>query len=94
MVEFCPKCGSLLVPVKKNNKIFLVCPKCGYEKEVKKSKNNSYRKTFKISEDKKTKTAILEENTKINKEEKVREKELLKEYYEIFLETMEENEED
>ena len=32
-MEFCPKCGTRLVPKKKSErKIFLVCPKCGYEK--------------------------------------------------------------
>ena len=29
---FCPKCGSLMRPTKKNGSPVLVCPKCGYSK--------------------------------------------------------------
>ena len=28
---FCPKCGTILVPVKKEDKIILRCSKCSYE---------------------------------------------------------------
>ncbi len=31
-MEFCPKCGSLLVPRKEGSETVLVCPKCGYTK--------------------------------------------------------------
>jgi len=37
-MEFCPKCGTRLVPTqkgKRNLKILLACPKCGYEKSTK-----------------------------------------------------------
>ena len=37
-MEFCPECGTRLAPKKRGEKgetkIFLVCPKCGYEKSV------------------------------------------------------------
>jgi len=37
IMEFCPKCGSRLVPKKKKtnkgSSIALVCPKCGYRKK-------------------------------------------------------------
>ncbi len=33
-MEFCPRCGSIMVPKRKNGKTVLVCPKCGYVKEV------------------------------------------------------------
>jgi len=35
-VEFCPECGTRLVPKRKKDVkgAFLVCPKCGYEKRV------------------------------------------------------------
>jgi DNA-directed RNA polymerase subunit M len=29
-LQFCPKCGSTLLPSKKEKKVTLVCPKCGY----------------------------------------------------------------
>lgn len=31
-MEFCPDCGSRLVPKKSETSISLVCPKCGYVK--------------------------------------------------------------
>jgi len=37
IMEFCPKCGTRLVPVKKKNKksaATLCCPKCGYKKKL------------------------------------------------------------
>jgi DNA-directed RNA polymerase subunit M len=37
-MEFCPKCGSRLVPkkgkTKKGSSVALVCPKCGYKKQT------------------------------------------------------------
>ncbi|MCD6445313.1 transcription factor S [Candidatus Bathyarchaeota archaeon] len=36
-MEFCPKCGARLIPKRekgKKNILVLVCPKCGYRKEV------------------------------------------------------------
>lgn len=37
-MEFCEKCGSLTVVKRKKTKSFLVCPKCGKEKAMKKEK--------------------------------------------------------
>ena len=86
MVEFCPKCGSLLFPTReKSGKIVLVCHKCKYKKE---KSSSSYRVVQKISADKKIKTLVIEKPRKIDRERKERERELLQEYYEIFLETM------
>ena len=31
-IEFCKKCGVILVPLKKIKATYLVCRKCGYEK--------------------------------------------------------------
>jgi len=30
MKVFCPKCGTLMRPVKQGDKVVLKCPKCGY----------------------------------------------------------------
>jgi len=87
MVEFCPKCGSVLVPVRKKEKLYLICKKCGFKKAV--DKNIGYRKRETISEDKKNKLVIVTSSTSAPKEKLQEERELLQEYYEIFLETME-----
>lgn len=30
-MQFCPKCGGILIPKKDGKKIIIVCPKCGYK---------------------------------------------------------------
>lgn len=35
-MEFCPNCGTLLVPTKINRAIFLTCPRCAYKSKTKK----------------------------------------------------------
>jgi len=37
-MKFCPNDGSLLIPKKEGNKVYLVCPKCGYKVEAKEYK--------------------------------------------------------
>lgn len=39
-MQFCSKCGIVLVPIKKESRILLTCQKCGYESR-KKSKSVS-----------------------------------------------------
>jgi len=34
-VKFCPRCGSLMVVRKVDDKLMFVCPNCGYTEEVK-----------------------------------------------------------
>jgi len=31
MMQFCPKCKTVLAPTQKEKKVVLACPKCGYE---------------------------------------------------------------
>lgn len=33
-MEFCPKCGKVMIRKKKSSNVVLVCPKCGYEKKT------------------------------------------------------------
>ncbi|MEM2240755.1 MAG: transcription factor S [Candidatus Bathyarchaeia archaeon] len=33
-MEFCPKCGTRLVPKKEKEELFMACPKCKYKKQV------------------------------------------------------------
>jgi len=86
MVEFCPKCGTVLIPKKKKETIYLVCKNCGYSKKLESKKG--YKSKHKVEEEKKTKILVMEA-TPQDKEKIVEEKELLQEYYEILLETME-----
>jgi DNA-directed RNA polymerase subunit M len=41
VMEFCPKCGSRLVPKKSEMLVSMVCPKCGYVKQESDSKTDT-----------------------------------------------------
>ncbi len=47
-MEFCPKCGSLLLPTKKGRSFKLVCQRCKYTRKLKDKKD---MKGYKISEE-------------------------------------------
>jgi len=51
-MEFCPKCGSMLIPTKVRRSKRLACPRCGYKSKIKK------RAAYKISEKGKEATEI------------------------------------
>lgn len=90
-MEFCPKCGSLLVPVSSGGKTYLICRKCGYKKEI--VSKRGYMVRGEVTEDKKEKLLVIEGIKNREKEKIEEEREIIKEYYEIFLESMESEEE-
>lgn len=51
-MEFCPKCGSLMIPIKKTKNIYLHCKKCKYEVQ-------GYIKSFKFSEKKSAEAKVV-----------------------------------
>lgn len=85
MVSFCPRCGSIMVPVKKSGRIYLKCNKCGYEMVEKEKKKYALR--YQVEEAKRVTTAVASEarESRLTPEER----EMLSEYYEIFLEEFE-----
>lgn len=88
-MEFCPKCGKMLVPERKDEKVYLVCKSCNFKKLAKDTRG--YRVSQEVDEEKRRKTIIVEEpRVKKRKEE---EQELMQEYYEVFLESFEPEEE-
>lgn len=91
-MEFCPKCGKLLIPEKRDGKTFLICRSCGFEKLASESKG--YKIIQPIEEKKRRKTLIVEEPIKIVKKRKEEERELMADFYEVFLENYEESEEE
>ena len=90
MMEFCPKCGSLLVPATIEGKAYLVCRKCGYKREA--ATKGGYVVKEVIGKNKKEKLVVIEGAREREKEKLEEERELLKEYYEVFLESMESGE--
>lgn len=91
-MEFCPKCGKLLIPDKRGEKTYLLCKSCGFEKPITESKG--YKLVQTVEEGKRRKTLIVEEPTKIVKKRKEEERELMADYYELFLENYEESSEE
>lgn len=87
-MEFCPKCGSLMIPKKKHDGLYLVCTSCGYEVKAKDARGYSTRES--VSEEKKTKVSVFEVGGARADEE---ERSQLREIYEVFLETLAEEEE-
>ena len=82
-VTFCPKCKVLMKVVRKDGKVVLKCPKCGYEIEVKKPTRivRSVEKEKHIVTT--SKVVKAEERRALTEEEK----EMLQDYYrDIFLE--------
>jgi len=48
-VRFCPECGTVLVPAKKQSKVVLNCPKCSYStKKAEKEVSRVRRETEKV----------------------------------------------
>jgi DNA-directed RNA polymerase subunit M/transcription elongation factor TFIIS len=87
-LEFCPKCGKLLIPNKKEEKIFLICRNCGFEKPASESKG--YKILQPVDENKRRKTLVVEEPQKKGQKRKEEERELVADFYEVFLENFQE----
>jgi DNA-directed RNA polymerase subunit M len=81
-MEFCPKCGTVLVPSTVGHSKLLTCPRCGYKSKVKKPAG------YRISEKgKEAKEIAVVEKEKKPKKPAEREYEIEPpEYYEEFYE--------
>ncbi len=92
MVRFCPKCGGVMVPVKKGNKVVLKCTRCGYEMRVKKEKDYIIKERVSEKERIKT-TSLVSQPSKFGVSDEEKEQRL-EDYYEIALELMQEESEE
>lgn len=84
VVKLCPRCGSIMYPLRKKEggEVVLKCSKCGYE--IKGGEDRKYSVKYYVEPSKRTSTTTVSEarESKLTPEER----EMLKEYYEIFLE--------
>jgi DNA-directed RNA polymerase subunit M len=80
-----------MVPVRREGKMIMKCNKCGYEVEAKSVESRKYSVTYQVEANKRVATAVASEarERKLSPEER----EMLSEYYEIFLEEFEREEE-
>jgi DNA-directed RNA polymerase subunit M len=65
-MQFCPKCGTILTPTKKNDKVILKCMKCSYETE------KTEKAISKISQEKEKIIVVSKEEEKIRTMPKVK----------------------
>lgn len=84
-MKFCPKCGGIMVPKREKGVLYLVCTNCGYKVKVK--KEEGYKEKENISEDVRSRVAVVDVGgaRALTEEER---QQLKEEYYEVFLETM------
>ena len=82
-MQFCPKCGGMMVPVKKDGKSVLRCTKCGYEKEM----TEKDKKAYNVTEKKDKSSKVLTTSIVSDKgERKLAEEELEQEREEYYKE--------
>ncbi len=88
MVKFCPRCGGPMMPYKKGKTVYLRCIRCGYMVKADKKTLKTYQIRYQVEEDKRVHTSKATEARRLALTPE--EREILKEYYEIFLETFQE----
>ncbi|MCD6300810.1 MAG: DNA-directed RNA polymerase subunit M [Staphylothermus sp.] len=90
MVRFCPRCGGPMLPVKKDSEVYLRCTRCGFEVKVDKKAAEAYRLKYQVGNEKRVRTskATIAKRLALSPEER----EMLQEYYEVFLEAFQEEE--
>ena len=87
-MKYCPKCGGVMVPVKKEGKYYLRCRRCGYEIEATEEDLKEYRIVHKTSKNEKVVTTKIVSQVRragTGKEELETAKE---EYYELVLDQL------
>lgn len=86
-MRFCPKCGGVLVPQKKDEGYVLVCSKCGYEVV---GQNTRY--TVSAQQSKVFTTSVVSEEKKSRRKKEEIEQEREEYYKELFMELLREEE--
>lgn len=67
-MEFCPKCGSLMMPKRSGDSVFLICSRCGFSREVSSKgsvEESSYIFRRRIKHTVKEKMVVIDETTRL-----------------------------
>ncbi len=59
-MKFCPKCGTVMVIVRRGNSTYFKCPKCGYEEKVTKKDRKALVSRETIGEDRRLKVPVID----------------------------------
>lgn len=89
VMRFCPKCGGVVVPQKKDNEIILKCSKCGYEIQQHSAR---YTITSQQPSSKVFTTSVVSEEKKSTRKKEEIEQEREEYYKELFMELLREEE--
>jgi DNA-directed RNA polymerase subunit M len=65
-MEFCEKCGALMLPKKLEKKLILKCRECGHEKATK--SKPEYKVEYRIKHSPREKIVVVEEEGRTNEE--------------------------
>ncbi|MCX8195888.1 MAG: transcription elongation factor [Acidilobaceae archaeon] len=82
-MRFCPRCGSVVVPVKKGDELFSRCTRCGYEEKLEVAKEE-YKSTIKARE-KVITTKVISKSKGIDVKREEELEQAKDSYYEIVL---------
>jgi len=87
-LKFCPKCGGIMVPRRKDGGLVLACMRCGYEMKADKKALESYAGTSKAEQKARVKTS--EVSTGASKGKSLREEleQAREDYYELVLDQL------
>ncbi|MEM0340984.1 MAG: zf-TFIIB domain-containing protein [Acidilobaceae archaeon] len=86
-MRFCPKCGSIMAPLKKDNVEIMKCSNCGYELPIT-DKDKVEMKTVSKGEPKVLTTKTVSKSTTSPEERKEELEQAKDSYYEIVLENI------
>ncbi len=85
-MKFCPKCGSVMIVVRKEGKLYYQCTRCGYMEPVK--KGDSMKIVERADEKKKVVStkAVAENRAIMRSKEEIQQE--IEEYYEQVLDQL------
>jgi len=86
-VKFCPKCGSVMMIVKRGDARVFKCSRCGYEVEVAAGEEQLYRSTVR-GEQKVLTTKVVSRKRSVDTSRQEELEQAKDSYYEIVLDQM------
>ncbi len=62
-MQFCPKCGNLMLPRRGDSGVMLVCTVCGYSMQGTSAAAGAYKLSVEVKHTEKEKTVVIETET-------------------------------
>ena len=87
-MKFCPKCGGIMVPRRKDGDLILACMRCGYEMKADRKSLESYAGTSKAEQKARVKTSEISTVSTKGKSMKEELEQAREDYYELVLDQL------